>query len=284
MHPAINFASSIHFKMSTKKRILFIANEISPYLELTEFAEIVNKLAVLSNDNNYEVRCIMPKFGVINERRHRLHEVVRLSGINVTINNDDYPLVIKVASLPNARLQIYFLDNEDYFKRKAIFTDEKDKWFDDNGLRTVLFCKGALETVKKFGWPPDLIHCSGWMSGLVPMFIKAAYKKEPIFSNSKVIFTIGNNTFKEKMGADFLKLATINDYVTKKELDIFKDNNNVAMFRGGAHFADAITFGAEKVDKKLVEEFSKVKGKKILKFNPESDLTDYLQLYSDLVK
>ncbi len=270
--------------MSTKKRILFIANEISPYLELTEFAEIVNKLAVLSNDNNYEVRCIMPRFGVINERRHRLHEVVRLSGINVTIDNDDYPLVIKVASLPNARLQVYFLDNDDYFKRKSIFTDEKEKWFDDNGLRTVLFCKGALETVKKFGWPPDIIHCSGWMTGLVPMFIKAAYKKEPVFSNSKVVFTIGNNTFKDKLGADFLKLATINDHVTKKELDVLKDVNNVAMFRAGAHFADAITFGAEKVDKKLVEEFSKVKGKKVLKFDPESDLTDYLQLYSDLAK
>ena len=270
--------------MSTKKRILFIANEISPYLELTEFAEIVNKLAVLSNDNNYEVRCIMPRFGVINERRHRLHEVVRLSGINVTIDNDDYPLVIKVASLPNARLQVYFLDNDDYFKRKSIFTDEKEKWFDDNGLRTVLFCKGALETVKKFGWPPDIIHCSGWMIGLVPMFIKAAYKKEPVFSNSKVVFTIGNNTFKDKLGADFLKLATINDHVTKKELDVLKDVNNVAMFRAGAHFADAITFGAEKVDKKLVEEFSKVKGKKVLKFDPESDLTDYLQLYSDLAK
>lgn len=134
--------------MSTKKRILFIANEISPYLELTEFAEIINKLAVLSNDNNFEVRCIMPKFGTINERRHRLHEVVRLSGINVTIQNDDYPLVIKVASLPNARLQVYFLDNEDFFKRKTIFTDENEKWYDDNGLRTVLFCKGALETVK----------------------------------------------------------------------------------------------------------------------------------------
>jgi starch synthase len=270
--------------MSTKKRILFIANEISPYLELTEFAEIVNKLAVLSNDNNFEVRCIMPKFGVINERRHRLHEVVRLSGINVTIDNDDYPLVIKVASLPNARLQVYFLDNEDYFKRKSIFTDEKDKWFDDNGLRTVLFCKGALETVKKFGWPPDIIHCSGWMTGLIPMFIKVAYKKEPVFSQSKVVFTIGNNTFKEKMGADFHKLATINDNITKKELEVLKDNNNVAMFKTGAHFADAITFGAEKVDKKLVEEFSKVKGKKILKFNPESDLTDYLQLYTDLAK
>jgi starch synthase len=270
--------------MSTKKRILFIANEISPYLELTEFAEVVNKLAVLSNDNNFEVRCIMPRFGVINERRHRLHEVVRLSGINVTIDNDDYPLVIKVASLPNARLQIYFLDNEDYFKRKSIFTDEKDKWYDDNGLRTVLFCKGALETVKKFGWPPDLIHCSGWMTGLIPMFIKSAYKKEPVFSNSKVIFTIGHNTFKEKMGSDFLKLATINDYITKKELEYFKDNNNVAMYRGGAQYADAITFGADNVDKKLVEEFSKVKGKKVLKFNPESDLTDYLQLFSDLAK
>jgi len=270
--------------MSTKKRILFIANEISPYLELTEFAEVVNKLAVLSNDNNFEVRCIMPRFGVINERRHRLHEVVRLSGINVTIDNDDYPLVIKVASLPNARLQVYFLDNEDYFKRKSIFTDDKDKWFDDNGLRTVLFCKGALETVKKFGWPPDLIHCSGWMTGLIPMFIKAAYKKEPVFSNSKVIFTIGQNTFKEKLGADFLKLATINDHVTKKELEFFKDNNNTAMFRGGAQYADAISFGAEKVDKKLVDEFSKVKGKKVIKFNPESDLTEYLQLYNEIAK
>jgi starch synthase len=270
--------------MSTKKRILFIANEMSPYLELTEFAEIVNKLAVLSNDNNMEVRCIMPRFGVINERRHRLHEVVRLSGINVTIDNDDYPLVIKVASLPNARLQVYFLDNEDYFKRKHIFTDESEKFFEDNGLRTVLFCKGALETVKKFGWPPDIIHCSGWMTGLIPMFIRTAYKKEPVFSHSKVIYTIGQNTFKDKMGADFIKLATINDAVGKKEQEILKDNNNTALYRAGATYADAITFGAEKTDKKLQEEFSKVKGKRVLKYNAESDLTDYLQLYTDLSK
>ena len=270
--------------MSTKKRILFIANEMSPYLELTEFAEIVNKLAVLSNDNNMEVRCIMPKFGVINERRHRLHEVVRLSGINVSIDNDDYPLVIKVASLPNARLQVYFLDNEDFFKRKSIFTDEKDKWFEDNGLRTVLFCKGALETVKKFGWPPDIIHCSGWMTGLIPMYIKTAYKKEPVFSHSKIVFTIGENTFKEKLGSDFQQLLAINDNVTAKDKEVYKDNNNTAMFRGGATYADAITFGAEKVDKKLVDEFSKVKGKKVLKYDAESDLTDYLQLYTDLAK
>ncbi|HAO45992.1 MAG TPA: glycogen/starch synthase [Ferruginibacter sp.] len=270
--------------MSTKKRILFIANEMSPYLELTDFAETVNKLAIKANESGMEVRCIMPRFGVINERRHRLHEVVRLSGINVTIDNDDYPLVIKVASLPNARLQIYFLDNEDFFKRKSIFHDEKENWFEDNGLRTVLFCKGALETVKKFGWPPDIIHCSGWMTGLIPMFIKNAYKKEPVFSNSKIVYTIGQQTFKEKLGNDFLKIATINDHVTKKELEPFKECNNLAMFRGGATFADAITFGADKVDKKLVDQFAKVKGKKVIRYDEESDLTDYLQLYADLAK
>src|SRR6478672_175087 len=270
--------------MSTKKRILFIANEMSPYLEMTEFAEIVNRLAVKSNESGMEVRCIMPRFGVINERRHRLHEVVRLSGINVSIDGDDYPLVIKVASLPNARLQIYFLDNEDYFKRKSLFHDESEAWFEDNALRTVLFCKGALETVKKFGWPPDIIHCSGWMTGLIPMYIKTAYKKEPVFSHSKIIFTIGQNTYKEKLGSDFLKLATINTNIKEKDLELCKDGSNAAMFRGGATYADAITFGAAKVDKKLSEEFAKVKGKKILKYDEESDLTDYLQLYADLAK
>lgn len=266
-----------------KKRILFIATEMSPYIELTEFAEIVNKLAIKSNNSGLEVRCIMPRFGVINERRHRLHEVVRLSGINVSIDNDDYPLQIKVASLPNARLQVYFLENEDFFKRKQIFQDENEKWFDDNGLRSIFFCKGALETVKKFGWPPDIIHCSGWMAGLVPVFIKTAYKKEAVFSNSKVIYTIGQNTFKEKLGSNFLKQALINDNIKEKDLVSFKDNNNTAMFKGGSTFADAITFGAEKVEKKLAEEFTKVKGKKVVPFKGwETDLSEYLELYNEL--
>src|SRR6478609_2945420 len=215
--------------MTAKKRILFIANEMSPYLELTEFSEIVNKLAIKSNDSGMEVRCIMPRFGVINERRHRLHEVVRLSGINVSIDGDDYPLVIKVASLPNARLQIYFLDNEDLFKRKSLFHDENEKWISDNALRTVLFCKGALETVKKFGWPPDIIHCSGWMTGLIPMYIKTAYKKEPVFSNCKVIFTIGQNTYKEKMGSDFAKIATINTNIKPDDIAVYNEGSNTAM-------------------------------------------------------
>ncbi len=268
--------------MSAKKRILFIANELSPYLELTEFSEIANKLAIKAYENGFEVRCIMPRFGTINERRHRLHEVVRLSGINVSIENDDLPLQIKVASLPSARLQVYFLDNEDLFKRKSVFNDEQEKWHDDNGLRTIFFCKGALETVKKFGWPPDIIHCSGWMTGLIPFYLKTVYKKEPVFSQTKIVYTIGHNTFKEKLGNDFIKKALIHPSLKEKDLEAFKESNNTALFRGGATFADAITFGADTVDKKLVEEFSKVRGKKTLPFNAESDLTDYLQLYNDL--
>jgi starch synthase len=271
--------------MSTKKRILFIVNEMSPYLELTEFAETVNRLAIHSNNNNLEVRCIMPRFGVINERRHRLHEVVRLSGINVSVDNDDFPLQIKVASLPNARLQVYFLDNEDLFKRKFIFHDEEEKWFEDNNLRTVFFCKGALETVKKFGWPPDIIHCSGWMTGLIPLYLKTVYKKEPVFAHSKVIYTLSPVTFSESLGSTFKDVARISDVLKDKDLAPFGDGNNLSMIKGGAHYADAIAFGEpdEQLDPSLIKDFAKVRGKKVLRYpGSESDLTEYLNLYNDL--
>ena len=138
--------------------------------------------------------------------------------------------------------------------------------------------------MKKFGWPPDIIHCSGWMTGLIPMYLKTIYKKEPVFAHSKVIYTIPGTTFKEKLGADFSKLININATLKDKELEPYKEANNVGIIRGGATYADAITFGADKVDKKLVEEFGKVRGKKVLTYNAEFDLTDYLQLYSDLAK
>ena len=225
----------------------------------------------------------MPRFGIINERRHRLHEVVRLSGINITVDNDDYPLQIKVASLPNARLQVYFLDNEDLFKRKYVFHNEEEKWYDDNDVRTVFFCKGALETVKKFGWPPDIIHCSGWMTGLVPMYLKTIYKKEPVFAHSKVIYTLEPETFTEKVGENFAKVATISEALKEKDLAIFAEGTNLALQKGGASFADAITFGEEGVPEKLKELFSKVKGKRTLLYSGSPvDLTEYLQLYTDL--
>jgi starch synthase len=138
--------------------------------------------------------------------------------------------------------------------------------------------------VKKFGWPPDIIHCSGWMTGLIPMYLKTFYKKEPVFAHSKVVFSIGSTSFKESFGPDFLKLININGALKDKELEPYKEANNVGMMRGGATYADAITFGGEQIDKKLMDEFGKVRGKKILNFNAESDLTDYLQLYADLAR
>jgi len=149
------------------KRLLFVAQEMDPYLAITEMANLVKRLAPISNDNGWEVRVLMPRFGIINERRNRLHEVVRLSGINIIIDDLDYPLIIKVASLPGTRIQVYFLDNEEFFKRKAVFRDEEDKFFDDNGDRMIFFCKSLIETVRKFGWTPNVIHCHGWFASLI---------------------------------------------------------------------------------------------------------------------
>ncbi|ACU61152.1 starch synthase [Chitinophaga sp. YR627] len=270
--------------MSTKKRILFIAQEMSPYLELTDYANMVNKMAIKSNESGLEVRVIMPRFGIINERRHRLHEVVRLSGINIVIEGDDYPLIIKVASLPNARLQVYFLDNEDYFKRKTLFTDENEQFYDDNAARAVFFCKGALETVKKFGWPPDIIHCSGWMTSLIPLYLKTAYKKEPVFAHSKVVYSMEPNSFKEKLGAGFVKKATISTQIKEKDLELYKEGTNSALNRGAGKYADAVILAGEKTEKKVVDELKAEKGKIILPYKKDNeDLADYLQLYTQLL-
>jgi starch synthase len=268
--------------MSGKKRILFIANEMSPYLELTEFSETVNKLSIMANDNDWEVRCIMPRFGVINERRHRLHEVVRLSGINVTVDNDDIPLQIKVASIPSARLQVYFLDNDELYKRKNLMHDEEDKWFDDNDLRAVFYCKGALETVKKFGWPPDVVHCCGWMTGLVPYYLKSVYKREPVFAHSKCIFTLGDLTHTEDLGERFSEIANIHPNIDPADLEVFGNGSNTDMFIGGMQYADVISIGTANLDPVLAEKVNKLKGKRVIKFNAEGDLTDYLQMYNDL--
>lgn len=272
--------------VDTKKRVLIIANELSPYTEFTDFAQILNKLAIKTFDSGLEVRVIMPRFGVINERRHRLHEVVRLSGINVIIDKDDYPLIIKVASLPNARLQVYFMDNEDYFKRKSVFRDDQDNFHEDNAERMIFFCKSALETVKKFGWPPHVIHCHGWMTSLVPLFLKTTYKKEPVFGYSKVIYTAQANQFKEKLHANFIKKAIISNEIKEKDLDAFKEGTNTALTIGGGKSADVVVFGSEKIDKKVADELKPGRYKKVLKYETswKEDVTPLLELYKSLTE
>lgn len=269
-----------------KKRVLIIANELSPYLEFTDFAQILNKLAVKTFDSGIEVRVIMPRFGNINERRHRLHEVVRLSGINVIIDKDDYPLIIKVASLPNARLQVYFMDNDDYFKRKTVFRDEHDNFHEDNGERMIFFCKSALETVKKFGWPPHVIHCHGWLTSLVPMYLKTAYKKEPVFNYSKVVYTAMPDEFNEKLNPDFVKKALISNEIKEKDLDAYKDGTNQALTLGAAKYADVVIHGAPVLPKEVTEDIKPSRYKKVVKYDEswKEDVTPLFELYKSLTE
>lgn len=186
------------------KRVLIITQELTPYLNGTEMSELVNALPQYMQNQGNEIRILMPRYGVINERRHRLHEVVRLSGMNIIIQDDDYPLIIKVASLPGSRIQVYFLDNDDLFKRKYTFHDENETFFEDNAERMVFFCKAALETVKKFQWAPDIIHCHGWLTSLIPMYLKTVYKDEPVLQNAKIVYSIYKNAFEDKLSKTFL--------------------------------------------------------------------------------
>jgi starch synthase len=260
-----------------KKRLLYVTHEMDPYLVLSEAGNIVKRLAPYINDNGLEVRVLMPRFGVINERRNRLHEVVRLSGINIIIDNDDYPLIIKVASLPGARIQVYFLDNEEFFKRKSVFKDDDEKFFDDNAERMVFFCKATLETVKKFGWHPHIIHCHGWMTSLIPVYMKTQFAKDPVFATTKMVYSVYEKAFTEKLNKNFLKIAQIGDDIKEKDLAVFKDLTNEALTLGGVQYADAVIQGAE--DIKDMAAIKKAAGKKpFLQFQDQDNL---LQKYAD---
>ena len=214
--------------MNARKRVLVITQEMKPYLDMTDISTIVSSLPQKLQQQKLELRVLMPRFGNINERRHRLHEVVRLSGINIVVNDEDYPLIIKVASLPGARLQVYFLDSDDYFDRKYMYHDKDGKEFADNAERMMFFALSALETTKKFGWAPDVIHCHGWMSSLVPMLLKTQYKNEAVFENSKVIFTAyQEETLEKEIVPNFKDFVLENTEVSADDLAIFKEGTEI---------------------------------------------------------
>lgn len=198
----------------SKLRILYVASEITPFLQTTEVSDFVRKLPQAMQERGLEIRILIPRFGLINERKNRLHEVVRLSGINIAVGDDEKPLVIKVASVPNAKLQVYFIDNEDYFQRKSVFFDKENNFYEDNDERAIFFCKGVLETVKKLGWSPDIVHCYDWMTALIPLYLKTTYKNDPMFKETKSVFSVYNNSFKFKFTEDLLskvKMIDIDD-------------------------------------------------------------------------
>src|SRR5690625_5928843 len=177
------------------KRILYVSSEVLPFLPESEMSLMSFEAPKMVNSHGGQIRIFMPRFGNINERRHQLHEVIRLSGANLVINDLDMPLIIKVATIPRERMQVYFIENEDYFRRKATFTDEEGNLFPDNDERVIFFTKGVIETVKKLNWSPDIIHVHGWMASLLPLYMRNYYGNEPLFMNSKIVTSIYNNGF-----------------------------------------------------------------------------------------
>ncbi|HPB02361.1 MAG TPA: glycogen/starch synthase [Bacteroidales bacterium] len=238
--------------MMEKPRILFVEQAITPYLKETHMSKIGRFLPQGIQERGKEIRTFMPRFGSINERRNQLHEVIRLSGMNLIINETDHPLIIKVASIQQARMQIYFIDNEDFFHRKFTIKDKSGKFYEDNDERTIFFSRGVIETVKKLGWGPDIIHCQGWMSALVPLYIKRAYKDNPLFSDSKVVYSLYGDDFKETFRDTFEKKLRLPG-ITPKDLKYYKEPNYVNITKAAIDYADAIIVASEKVNPELLE-------------------------------
>ena len=236
-----------------KTRVLYITQEMDPYTSFSEMAKFMKKLVLSANKKSYELRILMPKFGTINERRHKLHEVVRLSGMNIIIDDDDFPLIIKVASLPDSRIQVYFLDNDEFFKRKSIFKDEENVPFEDNDSRMIFFCKGGMETVKKFGWPPDIIHAGGWMSSLIPLFLKKVYADDPVYQHSKIIYTPYVNDCGNSLSEKFKEKVLINDMVEADIKDYIDENGKIDLDLGAMKNSDGIILEGEEGMESILE-------------------------------
>ena len=265
-------------------RILYVASEIKPFLRTTEVGEFVRKLPQAMQERGMEIRILVPRFGLINERKNKLHEVVRLSGINISVGAEEKSLAIKVASIPSAKLQVYFIDNEDYFYRKSVFFDKEDNFFEDNDERAIFFCKGVLETVKKLGWSPDIIHCNDWMTSLIPLYAKTTYKNDPIYKDAKTVFTIHNNKFTHKFGDDLFEKVKMID-IDDQMLDPLKTADYEGFIKVGVEYADAVINGVEESTasfKKLIADISEEKCTKTIE-KDENFEESYYNLYNELV-
>ncbi len=247
-------------------KILFVSQEITPFLEVTEVSNIARRLPQGIQEKGREIRTFMPRFGLINERRNQLHEVIRLSGMNLIIDENDHPLIIKVASIQSARMQVYFIDNQDFFQRKAIFHDTKKKFFKDNEDRMVFFCRGVLETVKKLGWSPDVIHCHGWMTSLIPFFVKTSYKEEPMFRNSRVVYSSYLQDMDQSFSTNFTKKLKM-DGVTAEDMKLYKDTSMEGIHLAAMKLSDGIVRGCE-TKSTAIDNYLKKAGKPMMSFQP----------------
>mgnify|MGYP000280095741 CR=1 FL=1 len=260
----------------TKGRILFVNQEITPYLEENHMSRIGRYLPQGIQEKGKEIRTFMPRYGHINERRNQLHEVIRLSGMNLIINDHDHPLIIKVASIQTARMQIYFIDNEDYFQRKAQFYDKNNVFFEDNDERAIFFARGVIETAKKLSWSPELIHCHGWFTSLTPLYIKKAYKDNPLFSDTKVVISLYDDDFKGELNKNFAQKIKLPG-ITNKELKHYKTPDYAGIMKAAIDFSDGIILGSQSINSEVLS-YALKSGKPLLTYQNNDN---YIDAYSD---
>jgi Glycogen synthase len=265
------------------KKILYITQEITPYLPESEISTIARNLPQGVQERGREIRTFMPKFGNINERRNQLHEVIRLSGMNLIIDDTDHPLIIKVASIQAARMQVYFIDNEDFFQRKYTIADEDGKEYEDNDERSIFYVRGVLETIKKLRWIPDVIHCHGWMSALTALYIKRMYVDDPCLNNAKIVYSVYNDDFKTPFPEGFAEKLKIDGAEDNDVKDLKVKADYVSLTKLAIDFSDGVIQGSETINPEISEYIASKENCLSLPYQPEDIYIDKFNEFYDLV-
>jgi starch synthase len=265
------------------KKVLFVSQEITPYINETEISSISRFLPQGIQERGKEIRTFMPRYGCINERRNQLHEVIRLSGMNLIIDDTDHPLIIKVASIQAARMQVYFIDNEDYFQRKYVLKDINGVEFEDNDERAIFFARGVLETVKKLRWAPDIVHCHGWIAALVPLYLRKVYNDDPIFSEMKIIYSVYNNGFDTPFRDTFSKKLQA-DGIEKGDIALANKPDYTNISKMAMENVDGIIIGSNEINADL-ENYIQTLDKPLLEYQGEEEYVDaYNDFYDKLLQ
>jgi starch synthase len=261
------------------KRILYVSSEVVPYLAENEVSLMSYDVPKMINDQGGQIRIFMPRYGNINERRHQLHEVIRLSGMNLVVNDLDMPLIIKVASIPKERIQVYFIDNDEYFKRKFTFADEAGNMYPDNDERAIFFAKGVVETVKKLNWVPDIIHVHGWMAAMLPIYLKHFYKNEALFSETKIVTSVYGQSFEGTLDVEMINKVQFDNVPLESILDLeVPDYENI--IKATIKHSDAVIIASENLSPSLTK-FIESSGKPFLPFQSKEVFAD---AYTDFYK
>jgi starch synthase len=264
-----------------KLKVLYVSQEITPYVPETHMGIIGRYLPQGSQERGREIRTFMPRYGCVNERRNQLHEVIRLSGMNIIVDDSDHPLIIKVASIQQSRMQVYFIDNEEYFQRKAILQDGDGNFFADNDERSVFFCRGVLETVRKLGWQPDIVHCNGWFTAPIAAYVKKVYKDDPLFAETKVVYTVFDDAFTPALNKKYSQKVQMTG-IEDADIKVLKDPSYLNVQKFAIDNSDAVIQGSEKINSD-VNKYIKKSGKLFLEYKNTEEYLDAYSAFYDTV-